>query len=863
MRALSRCPTAGPTHITGGTLQISPPTLSLSSLPAGLLDAWFSASSLNLSNGASVATWPDLSGNGHNATLTQGTMTFVTNQINGQPDVQFRSATNPNEAQTYANLAGTMNVEETIAVFRQTGSDWGSVLGSQSRSGYLLNNGGGFWNQNMPLAVSQNGTSLASPYTISNIGSFSIVAIDGNLNDTTLRQYALNQQEGWDNNNMDLAEVLAFSSTLTQAETNLIGAYLAKKYDIASTYTGGPGFTSQSPIVINSGATFDISNSILSVASISGSSGSTIQLGSGGLTIGSDNTSTTFAGVISGVGGSLTKVGNGTMTLGTANTFSGATTISGGAILLADPNALQNSVVTVGVDNGLAFAVNSANLAGLGGTGAVVMADGASPMTLTVGSGNANTTYSGVLSDNGAGSSLVKTGSGLLAMSGRNTYSGATILNGGVYQANDGGGLPAASFLQVNDGTVLQSDGPADFTRTVGTAAGDVQWTGDVAFAANGGKLTVNLNGGSTLVWGATPYFLGQGNNLVFGSAMASAETELQNNIDLNGQQRTVIINSGVGGDFATLSGNIVDSAGGGSLYKTGAGLLKLSGNNTFTGGLTLNAGTVQLANAGALNSSNPNSVTFTANSTADLQLNGNSITIPVLAQNAANPGSPVIENVNSLLPATLTINGAGSFSGTIRDGANSASLSLAFNPGASNMYALTGVNSFSGTASISSGTLQGSSTSLTGPVALANSSTVQFNQTSYGAYAQSITGIGSLVKTGSGALLLQGANTYTGTTYVSGGTLQIGSPQAGLQEGWFGSVFDTTDPFSASVQQSVQLSPRAANWTGVINNTHNNGATLPTIQSGIWYDNSTGHVPGLHVHRRRGRQHGLVLRAV
>ena len=37
-----------------------------------------------------------------------------------------------------------------------------------------------------------------------------------------------------------------------------------------------------------------------------------------------------------------------------------------------------------------------------------------------------------------------------------------------------------------------------------------------------------------------------------------------------------------------------------------------------------------------------------------------------------------------------------------------------------------------------------------------------------------------------------------------------------------------------------MQLSPRAANWTGVINNTHNNGATLPSIQSGIWYDNST-----------------------
>ena len=60
------------------------------------------------------------------------------------------------------------------------------------------------------------------------------------------------------------------------------------------------------------------------------------------------------------------------------------------------------------------------------------------------------------------------------------------------------------------------------------------------------------------------------------------------------------------------------------------------------------------------------------------------------------------------------------------------------------------------------------------------------------------------------------------------------------MQEGWFGSTFDTTDPISASVQQSVQLSPRAANWTGTINGTHNNGDPLATIQPGKWYDNST-----------------------
>ena len=155
----------------------------------------------------------------------------------------------------------------------------------------------------------------------------------------------------------------------------------------------------------------------------SNAASSSVVLGYATLTVGGDNTSTTFAGVISGaqaggIGAALTKQGTGVLTLSNVNTFNGPTTISAGAIQIANLNALPNSAVVVNVDYGLTFAVNTANLGVLSGTGNIVMANGASPITLSIGGGNGNSTYSGALSDGGTGSSLVKTGSGTLVAAG-------------------------------------------------------------------------------------------------------------------------------------------------------------------------------------------------------------------------------------------------------------------------------------------------------------------------------------------------------------------------------------------------------------------------------------------------------------
>ena len=99
-------------------------------------------------------------------------------------------------------------------------------------------------------------------------------------------------------------------------------------------------------------------------------------------------------------------------------------------------------------------------------------------------------------------------------------------------------------------------------------------------------------------------------------------------------------------GDMGKISGVIIGSGG---ITKTGPGVLALAAANTFSGGATIDAGTLQIANSGALNAAAPNAVAFTANSTGVLQLNGNSVTVSGLSSaDPNNPGSSAVENGGS-----------------------------------------------------------------------------------------------------------------------------------------------------------------------------------------------------------------------
>ena len=114
------------------------------------------------------------------------------------------------------------------------------------------------------------------------------------------------------------------------------------------------------------------------------------------------------------------------------------------------------------------------------------------------------------------------------------------------------------------------------------------------------------------------------------------------------------------------------------------------------------------------------------------------------------------------------TIQGPSSGSATL-SGIFSGLGSLTFTGSGTTVFS--GANTYTGGTTVSSGTLQGNASSLQGEIV--NNSTVVFDQSTSGTYSGVMSGSGALTKQNSGTLVLTGANTYSGGTTVSAGSLQ------------------------------------------------------------------------------------------
>ena len=413
----------------------------------------------------------------------------------------------------------------------------------------------------------------------------------------------------------------------------------------------------------------------------------------------------------------------------------------------------------------------------------------------------------------GAGAN-VEIQSGLVVFNGNNVYSGQTILEGGTLQAQDGAGIYWDSNINFAGTTasdaVLLSNGT--FNRYVGALSNRVQWSGSGGFAAAGGDLTVSLSNNQTMKWGSNN-FVPTGSALVFGSLYATNNVYFQNNIDLNGGNRTILATandatlSGVAAntDVTTLSGVISN----GSLTINDAshsGTVVLAAANTFTGTTTVNNGTLALSGSGSLASTD--AVNLAAGTSFDIS--GIAATGQTIGSLTAATGSTI-----SLGSKNLTVGDSTSttVSGVISDGGISGGTGGSLTKQGSGTLTLTAANTFTGMTTINAGTvaLSGSG-SLASPVNLAKSGTTfDISGTTTGTETiSSLTGVagttvalgsqnltvgdstnttmagaitdggiaggtgGSVTKAGSGALTLTGDNTYTGPTTVNAGTLAL-----------------------------------------------------------------------------------------
>ena len=138
-------------------------------------------------------------------------------------------------------------------------------------------------------------------------------------------------------------------------------------------------------------------------------------------------------------------------------------------------------------DNGtldLTNATGDVVMGSLSGSGIVLLAG----HTLSIGSNNFDTTFSGVMQESGA---LTKAGTGTLTLTGANTYTGATTVNAGVLIVSNRGGLGTGTgAVNVNAGT-LGGKGIISGATTIGTGAGVGAFLTPSAASNQTGKLTV------------------------------------------------------------------------------------------------------------------------------------------------------------------------------------------------------------------------------------------------------------------------------------------------------------------------------------------------------------------------------------
>ena len=354
-------------------------------------------------------------------------------------------------------------------------------------------------------------------------------------------------------------------------------------------------------------------------------------------------------------------------------------------------------------------------------------------------------------------------------------------------------------------------DGTFDVSTILG---GGPQYVGFTAFEKTGTSTWVLTNGSVIPSSEVTPWTVREG-TLAFSSNLDFGATSGRLTLD-GGRLRVDAVNVSISTRPMTITANggtidtngnalginsIIDGPGG--LTKTGAGILRLFSANTYTGGTTINAGTLQLISSNRLAAAGA----LTING-GIFDLNNNSQTVAALSGTGGTIalGSGTL-TTNSAANTTLAaaITGSGQL---IKQG--------------SGTLVLTGTNTYGGGTTVSGGTLQGSTTSLQGNIT--NNAAVVFSQNGDGTYAGTMTGSGSLTKAGTGTLILTGANAYAGGTTVTGGLINFAAGNlgagaitlngGGLQWG----AGNTTDI-------SAQLSPLGA--AGGTFDTNGNAVTL------------------------------------
>jgi autotransporter-associated beta strand protein len=880
------------TKIGAGTLTLSGvntysgrTTINAGGITAG------SAGALSATSAFLVNTTGTLSVNGWNSTI-------LSLSDNGAPGgtVQNGAATNAvlafgdaNNLQFHGVIqnggAGTLGITKN-----GTGAETLSGLNTYTgptviNNGKLIGGSTSAFGVNSAVSLTAAGTTLDLGGFNNTLGSLAGVAgsvVTDSVANAVLTVGTLNQNTVFAGNMLDgLGAVLSFTKVGTGIQT-LSGnnAYSGPTIITAGEILAGSttALSANSAFNLNTaGAILDLGGFSNTIGSLAGVAGTTVQTvaGPATLTVGGNNTSTTFAGLITNSLGnhlSLVKNGNGTFTISGANTYTGPTTLNAGGLFVNNNTAL--------------------------GTGNLIINNAGAGSTL--GSSVGAITFANKTQVNGDFS---------VAPTGTLTSSGAVTLNGTFMVTGTNGNRFTFSgpVGEAAPGTgITFTSAPASVFQYAGSSANT--YTGLTTVKGNA---TLELNkspgvnavgaGGLTLDDSATALYLAS--NQVDDAATINVLTT--STLNLNGHNETVqTVNSAVGATIhldatgpggtltvtsGLLDGLITDVGQAGSIVKNGgpADVLTITHANTYSGFTTLNGGVLNINNNTALGTS-----TFVINGglvgNTDLTQVSHTFANAITVQGSfavngpqqlisTGPVSLAIQNT------TITTNAGGlDFSGVISE-VNPVS-NLTFTGATNTTFSGGGSNTYTGLTDVQGGFLMlaktGGALAVAGNLEIGGGGTVKFggpaasnqqiaatsNVDIQGAldlngHTQAINALtgngsvrlgdtaltagrltvnsgnfsgnisdngpsGQLVKTSPGVLTLTGKNTLTGQTTVQQGTLFLDGSVGGNVVVFTGALLGGNGTVGGNLTNSGNVSPGHSPGTLTVNGSYTQAAT-------------------------------------